>query len=88
MQVDIRQNSKDLAGKLQGVQEQIANFVARNDQIHNEQDLEKIEVEAQTLVKQLGDLIIAQKVQQNLDESSALQDSTKELVHHVKKKDW
>lgn len=57
-----------------------------NHQIQNVKDLEKNEIEAQGLVKQLGDLFIAQKVQQNLNENSALQDSTKELVRHVKKR--
>jgi hypothetical protein len=86
MQVDTRQNSKDLASKIQDVQEKIAKFGTRIDQINNELDLEKIEIESQALVKQLGDLLIAQKVQQNLEENSSLQDSAKELVHHLKKK--
>jgi hypothetical protein len=86
MQVDTRQNSKDLASKLQDVQEKIAKFGARIDRINNELDLEKIEMESQALAKQLGDLLIAQKVQQNLEENSSLQDSTKELVQHLKKK--
>lgn len=88
MQIDIRKNSENLAGKLQDIQEQIAKFATRNDQIHNEQELEKIELEAQSLAKQLSDLLVAQKVQQNLDKNPALQDSAKELIHHVKKKEW
>ena len=68
MQIGTAQNSKDFAVKIQAINEQILKILTRKDKIHNEQDLEKLELETQALMRELGDLIVAQKVQQTIDE--------------------
>ncbi len=40
MQLGITQNSKGLIAKIQAINEQISEIIARSDKIHNEQDLE------------------------------------------------
>ena len=85
MQVGTNQNTKDLAAKIQAINEQILKIIARGDKIQNEQDLEKLELEVQTLTRELGDLIVAQKVQQTIDEDDAFHASALELVHRVRK---
>ncbi len=75
MQLDITQNSKGLIAKIQAINEQISEIIARSDKIHNEQNLEKLEQEVQALTRELGDLIVAQKVQQTIDEDEAFQES-------------
>lgn len=85
MQIGTIQNTKDLADKIQAITEQILKVIARGDKIENEQDLEKLELEVQTLTKELGDLIVAQKVQQTIDEDDAFRASALELAHRVRK---
>jgi hypothetical protein len=85
MQIGTTKNSKDLAIKMQLVNEQILQLIAREDSIHNEQDLEKLECEVQALVRQLGDLIVAQKLQRTIDENEAFHASSIELTHRVRK---
>ncbi len=68
MQIGTVQNSKDIALRIQFINEGIQQITARNDKIENEQDLEKLEQEVRALTKELGDLIVAQKVQQTIDE--------------------
>ena len=75
MQLGITQNSKGLIAKIQAINEQISEIIARSDKIHNEQNLEKLEQEVQALTRELGDLIVAQKVQQTIDEDEAFQES-------------
>ena len=85
MQVGTTQNSKDLAAKMQSVNQQILELTAREDRVCNEQDLEKLECEVQALVRQLGDLIVAQKVQHTLEQDEAFRASAKELAHRTRK---
>lgn len=85
MHIGTSKNAKDLAAKMQALDEQILQIIARNDQIRNEQDLEKLEQEAQTLTRELGDLIVAQKVQQAIDEDEEFRASAVELSHRVRK---
>jgi len=85
MQVGTAQNSKDLADKIQVTNEQILQIISRKDSINNEQDLEKLEQEVQMLVRKLGDLIVAKKVQQSIDQDEAFRASAVELVHRVRK---
>lgn len=85
MRLGITQNSKDLATKIQATNEQILKIIARTDGIHNEETLEKLEQEVQTFTRELGDLIVAQKVQQTIDEDETFRASTLELVHRVRK---
>ncbi len=85
MRIGTAQNSKDLTAKIQAVNEQILKIISRNDKIHNEQDLEKLEREVQALTRELGDLIVAHKVQQTIDEDEAFRASSLELSHSVRK---
>ena len=85
MQVGTMQNCKDLATKIQAVNDQILKIIARIDRIHNEEALEKLEQEVQTFTRELGDLIVAQKVQQTIDEDETFRASTLELVHRARK---
>jgi hypothetical protein len=85
MQIGTIQNSNDLFAKMQFINEQILQLVSREDRILNEQDLEKLECETQALVRQLGDLIVAQKVQRTIDEDEAFRTSALELSHRVRK---
>lgn len=85
MQLGTVQNSKDLLSKIQAVNEQILKIIARGDKINNEQDLEKLEQEVQALARELGDLIVAQRVQQTIDEDAAFRASATELAHRVRK---
>lgn len=75
MQLGIAQNSKDLAAKIQAINEQILGIIERTNNIHSEESLEKLEQEVQALTRELGDLIVAQKVQQTIDEDEALRSS-------------
>ena len=85
MQVGTMQNCKDLATKIQAVNDQILKIIARIDRIHNEEALEKLEQEVQTFTRELGDLIVAQKVQQTIDEDVMFRASTLELAHRARK---
>jgi hypothetical protein len=85
MQIGTTQNAKDLAAKIQAANEQVVKIIARNDQIRNEQDLEKLEQEVQMLARELGDLIVAQKVQQIIDKDETFRASAVELSHRVRK---
>src|SRR5690348_16330559 len=85
MQVGTIQNTKDLAAKIQAVNEQILQIITRSDRVQNEQDLEKLEQEVQALTRKLGDLIVAQKVQQTIDEDDAFRTSAIEFVHRARK---
>src|SRR3989304_2907953 len=85
MQLGTVQNSKDLLSKIQVVNEQILKIITRSDKIHNEQNLEKLELEVQALARELGDLIVAQKVQQTIDEDAAFRASASEFAHQVRK---
>jgi hypothetical protein len=85
MQLGTTQNSKDLAAKIQAVNERILKIIARVDQVNNEQDLEKLEQEVQALTRELGDLIVAQKVQQTIDEDDAFRSSAREVAQRVRK---
>jgi hypothetical protein len=85
MRTGTAQNSKDIAVKIQAANEQILKIINRKDQIHNEQDLEKLEVEVQLLMKRLGDLLVAQKVQQQIDEDGTFRASAIELSHQFRK---
>ena len=85
MQLGITQNSKDLVAKIQAVHEQISKIIARSDKIDNEQSLEKLEQEVQALTRELGDLIVAQKLQQTLDGDEVFRASAGELAHRVRK---
>ena len=85
MRIGTSQNAKDLTAKIQAVNDQILKISARNDKIHNEEDLEKLECEVQGLTRELGDLIVAQKVQQAVDEDEAFRASAVELSHRVRK---
>lgn len=78
-------NCKDLADKIQAINEQILQIIARRDVVSNEQDLEKLEQEVQMLTRVLGDLIVAQKVQQTIDEDEAFRSSSVGLAHRVRK---
>ncbi|HKZ00403.1 MAG TPA: hypothetical protein VJ112_04480 [Rhabdochlamydiaceae bacterium] len=79
------QDSKDIVVKIQAVNEQMLKIIARTDKINNEQDLEKLELEVQLLMREFGDLIIAQKVQQNIDKDEAFRASVIELAHQCRK---
>ena len=57
MRIGTSQNAKDLTAKIQAVNEQILKIISRNDKIHNEQDLEKLECETQALTRELGDRV-------------------------------
>jgi hypothetical protein len=85
MQPDTMQNSKDLADKIQAISEQIQEFIARKDKVNNEQDLEKLEQEVQLLTRTLGDAIVAQKVQQHINEDEAFHTQALEFVHGVRR---
>mgnify|MGYP001236544326 FL=1 len=85
MQLGITQNSKDLAAKIQAIHEQISKIIARSDKIDNEQSLEKLEQEVRALTRELGDLIVAQKVQQIIDGDEVFRASAGELAHRVRK---
>src|SRR5277367_6278381 len=85
MQIGTAQNSKYLASKIQAVNDQVLKIIARNDKIHNEEDLEKLECEVQELTRELGDLIVAQKVQQILDEDKVFRASVIEVAHQARK---
>lgn len=85
MQVGTSQNSKDLATKIQAINAQILKLISREEKIESEQDLEKLEIEVQSLTKELGDLIVAQKVQRNFDENEAFRTSAIELSHRIRK---
>ena len=85
MQIGTSQNAKDLAAKIQALNEPILQLIARNDKVRDEQGLEKLEQEAQTLTRELGDLIVAQKVQQTIDEDEAFRASALELSHRIRK---
>lgn len=85
MQVGTTQNTKDLAAKIQVVNCQILEVIARNDKITNEQDLEKLEQEVQAATRELGDLIVAQKVQQTIDENEEFHSSALEVAQRVRK---
>jgi len=85
MQVGTARNSKDLSAKIQAINEQIQQIIARTDKINDEQALEKLEQEVQILMRALGDLIVAQKVQQTIDEDETFRASATELAHRVRK---
>lgn len=85
MQVGTTQNIKDLSVQIQAVNGQILKIIARSDKVKNEQDLEKLEQEVQALTRELGDLIVAQKVQQTIDEEDAFRTSAIELARGVRK---
>ena len=85
MQVGTIQNCKDLAVKIQAANDQILKIIARTDRIHNEEALEKLEQEVQAFTRELGDLIVAQKVQQTIDEDATFRASTIELAHQARK---
>lgn len=85
MQIGTTQNTKELTTKIQAVNGRILEIIARRDKVHNEQDLEQLEQEVQALTKELGDLIVAQKVQQTIDEDEAFRSSALELAHRIRK---
>jgi hypothetical protein len=85
MQLGTVQNSKDLLSKIQAVNEQILKIVVRGDKINDEQDLEKLEKEVQALTRELGDLIVVQKVQQTIDEDAAFRASAADLARRARK---
>ena len=85
MQIGTSDHSKDLIMKMQLVQEEILQLLSRQDRVLNEQDLEKLEHEVQALVRRLGDLIVAHKVQHTLDEDEQFQTSASELARRVRK---
>jgi hypothetical protein len=85
MQVGTLQNAKDLAAKMQALNDQILQLIARTDRIHNEESVEKLEQEVHALTRELGDLIIAQKVQRTIDEDEEFRTSALELSHRVRK---
>lgn len=85
MQIGTTKNSKDIATKIQAVNEQILQIIARRDIVNNEQDLEKLEQEVQILTRVLGDLIVAQKVQQTIDEDETFRSSAIELARQARK---
>jgi hypothetical protein len=85
VQLGIAQNSKDLTAKIQATNDQILKIMARTDRIHNEEALEKLEQEVQTFTRELGDLIVAKKVQQTIDEDEEFRASAQELSHRVRK---
>ncbi len=62
MQVGTSKDFKYLATKIQAVNEKILKLISREEQIASELDLERLEIEVQALSKELGDLIVAQKV--------------------------
>ena len=85
MHIGTTRHAKDLAAKIQAANEQILKIIARNDKIHNEQDLEKLEQETQALTREMGDLIVAQKVQQTINEDEAFRASAVGLSHRIRK---
>lgn len=85
MRIGTVQNSRDIAVKIQVANEQMLKIIARTDKLSNEQDLEKLELEVQSLMRELGDLIVAQKVQQHVDEDAAFRASAIELSHQFRK---
>jgi hypothetical protein len=85
MLIGTSQNAKDLVAKMQALNEQVMKIIARDDRIRNEQDLEKLECEVQGLTRELGDLIVARKVQQTIDEDETFRASAIELSHRVRK---
>lgn len=85
MQVGTTRNSKDIATKIQVVNDQILQIIDRTDKVNNEQDLEKLELEVQALTRKLGDLIVAQKVQLTIDDDGAFRASAIELARRVRK---
>ena len=85
MQIGTVQNSKDLVTKIQVANEQILKIIARRDRIRHEEDLEKLEQEVQMLMRMTGDLIVAQKVQQTIDEEEIFRSSANALAHRVRK---
>jgi hypothetical protein len=85
MQIGTDQNSKDIATKIQVANEQILKIIARKDRIRHEEDLEKLEQEVQMLMRVTGDLIVAQKVQQTIEEEEIFRASSKALAHRAPK---
>ena len=85
MQIGTAPDTKDLTTKIQAVNVQILEIINRRDKVNNELDLEKLEQEVQTLTRELGDLIVAQKVQQTIDEDGAFRTSALELAHRIRK---
>ena len=85
MQLGTTQDSKDLADKIQVVNEEILKIIARQDKIHDEQSLEKLELEVQSLTRKLGDLIVAQKVQQTINKDEEFRASAVEFAHESRK---
>jgi len=85
MQISTAQNSKDIALKIQAINEQILKIMARDDKLNNEQDLENLELEVQKFMRELGDLIVAQKIQQQIDEDETFRASAIELSHRIRK---
>jgi hypothetical protein len=85
MQIGTTRNNTDLTAKIQAVNEQILKILARGDEVKNEQSLEKLEQEVQMLTRELGDLIVAQKVQQTIDEDEEFRISALELARRVRK---
>jgi hypothetical protein len=86
MQIGTIQDSNDLSIKTQSVNARIQQILDRGDKINNEEDLEKLEQEVQALTRELGDLIVAQKVQQTLDEDKSFHASVLEFTHGVRKR--
>ncbi len=85
MRIGTDQDSKDISIKIQATNERIQKIIVRTDKINNEQDLEKLELEIQSLTRELGDLIVAQKVQQHIDKDEAFRASAIELSHQFRK---
>ena len=52
MLIGTSQNAKDLVAKMQALNEQIVKIITRKDRICNEQDLENLEQEVQTLARE------------------------------------
>lgn len=80
MQIGILGNSKDFASKIQSINEGIWQITVQSRKIENEHDLEKLEQEVQALTRQLGDLIVAQKVQQTIDKDEEFRASAVEFA--------
>lgn len=85
MQTGTAKNLKDLTTKIQAVNEQLQQVIARKDKLYHEQDLEKLEREVLQLTRTLGDLIVAQKVQQHIAKDEEFHAQTLAFIHGIRR---
>ncbi len=80
MQIDTRQHFNELSTRIQEVNQQLMELSAQTCTINDDQALEQLEQKIRSILNELGDLIVAQKVQQQIDTNEELHAQSTKLA--------